>query len=84
MAAVAMAAVATLMAAAGGSRARPPSFRKPETGPRSRSFPKRGWRRGGPEMTSLHNSASGVILGGEKGGANCEGEVEILTGFLNR
>lgn len=35
-------------------------------------------------MTSLHNSASGVILGGEKGGANCEGEVEILTGFLNR
>lgn len=34
-------------------------------------------------MTSLHNSASGVILGGEKGGATlCEGEVEILTEFL--
>lgn len=44
---------------------------------------KRGWRRGGLEMMLLYNLVSGVIFGGEKGGVNCEGEVEILIGFLN-
>lgn len=52
--------------------------RKPETGPRSRTFPKRGRSRGGPEMTSLHNSVGDVIPGAKRAGPDCAGVVKIV------